>query len=100
MIKKILIILGALTDLLGATSVIRSIVSFWQISFKAITVRVYKSVVPKRFSGKTLFKDANDIWVLGKNNFERFWRLPFMLRADVETQKTIRFCLAGSCYEL
>jgi hypothetical protein len=72
MIKKIHITFGVLAVLIGITSILPRIVSFCKISSKVITVRVCKSVVPKRFSGKTLFKDANNIWVLGKNNLDRW----------------------------
>jgi hypothetical protein len=46
------------------------------VSCRKITVRVYNFAVPKRFSGKSLFKDANNIWVLGKNNFDKLGLLP------------------------
>jgi hypothetical protein len=32
---------------------------------------VCKSVLSKRYFEKVLYKDANNIWVLGKNNFDR-----------------------------
>jgi hypothetical protein len=67
MLKKMFEVLGNLTVLFGMIPTVRDIVSFHKI-----TVRVYNSIVPKRFSGKFLFKDANDIWVLGENNFDRF----------------------------
>jgi hypothetical protein len=35
----------------------------------------------KIHTGQNLFKDANDIWVLGKNNLDSLERLLFMLKA-------------------
>jgi hypothetical protein len=72
MIEKRHTILGALTAFFGIIPMRGKNVSFCIISFKTITARVCsKSVVPKRFSGMSLLKkDANNIWVLGKNNFE------------------------------
>jgi hypothetical protein len=65
MLEKMFEVLGNLTVLSGMIPVIRD-----TVSFRKITVRVCDSVVPKRFSGKTLFKLANNIWVLGKNNLD------------------------------
>jgi hypothetical protein len=61
MLKKMIAVLGDLTALFGTIPMVRD-----TVSFRKITVRVYNSIVP--ITGKPLFKDANDIWVLGKNN--------------------------------
>jgi hypothetical protein len=55
------------------------------MSYKVIIFNTYKSIFPKRPFGKNLFKDANDIWVLGKNNLDSLGRLPFMLKAGAGT---------------
>jgi hypothetical protein len=68
--KTYMTIICALTVLLDAISAIRSIVSFCKIPCKTITVRS-KFIIPEKFSGKNLFKTANNIWTLGKNNFNR-----------------------------
>ncbi|MDR0420840.1 MAG: hypothetical protein LBH30_05240, partial [Prevotellaceae bacterium] len=59
----------AFKALSGTVSIIPVIVFFSKISCKTITFRVYKSVVPKELFERILFKDANNIWWLGKNNF-------------------------------
>jgi hypothetical protein len=64
MIKRIDTILRVLTILFGIISVMRDKLSFCNISYKKVTLRVCQ-----QFFGKNLVKTANNIWVLGKNNF-------------------------------
>jgi hypothetical protein len=70
-IKKMLAILNALIALFGIIPMIRVAMFFYEISYKGLC----KSGVPTRFSGKTLFNAANNIWVLGKNNLDKLGRL-------------------------
>jgi hypothetical protein len=71
-IEKRHTILSALTAFFGVIPMVGKSASFCRISSKTITARACsKSVVPKRFYGMSLLKkDANYIWVLGKNNFD------------------------------
>jgi hypothetical protein len=71
-IEKRHTILCALTALFGMIPKSGKSASFCKISSKTITARVCsKFVVPKRFYGMSLLKkDVNNIWVLGKNNFD------------------------------
>jgi hypothetical protein len=94
-IKKILTVLGALTALFGTIPVMRD-----TVSFRKITVRVYNSVEPKWFSGKSLFKDANNIWVLGKNNFDKLERLPVAFDTDKRSNLQLRIAAKTEAVQL
>jgi hypothetical protein len=61
--EKIHNILCVFTALFGTVSIIPD-----TVSCKTITVRIYKSVFPRELFEGILFKDANNIWWLGKNN--------------------------------
>jgi hypothetical protein len=65
-----------------------SIISFCETT---ITVRIRKSVFPKELFERILFKAANNIWLLGKNNFDWLGHLPLMLGANAGTKN----CLIG-----
>jgi hypothetical protein len=69
--KKIHIIFCAFIALFSIASIIPDIVFFCKIPCKTVTVRIHKFVFPKELFERILFKAANSIWMLGKNNLSR-----------------------------
>jgi hypothetical protein len=62
----------AFKALFGTVSIIQATAFFSIISCSKVTFRVYKSVFPKELFEGILSKDANNIWLLGKNNLDSF----------------------------
>jgi hypothetical protein len=92
MIKKTHAILRILTILFDTIPVMRDTVSFCNILCKKVIFRICKSVL-QQFSGKILFKAANNIWVLGKNNLDKQEYLP--VTSDTGKYSKLRFRIAA-----